>query len=153
MEPSAREHASQDLDPSTYRRVLIPVNWANPVEPIVRAFLDRVTGTNAQIVALQLLPEWCSPEIEITTRVRLRRVAERLPLPPEQIVTEVKFGDPVDVVLATVAARRIDLIAIMTDPPGTVDRFLGHGVVDALVRQSPARVYLMTPPAGEGRAA
>jgi nucleotide-binding universal stress UspA family protein len=153
VEPSAREQASRNPDPSLYRRVLIPVNWANPVEPIVRAFLDRVTGTDAQIIALQLLPEWCSPEIEITTRVRLRRVAERLPLPSERIVTEVKFGDPVDVVLATAAVRRVDLIAIMTDPPGTVDRFLGHGVVAELVRRSPARVYLMTPPAGEGRAA
>ncbi len=74
-------------------------------------------------------------------------------MPPGRILTEVKFGDPIDVILAAVVARRIDLIAIMTDPPGTVDRFLGPGVVDALVRQSPARVYLMTPTVGEGRAA
>jgi hypothetical protein len=153
MEPSPRESVSRDPDPSTYRRVLIPVNWANPVEPIVRAFLDRVPGTDAQIVVLQLLPEWCSPEIEVTTRVHLRRIAERLPLAPERILTEVKFGDPVDVILNTAAARRVDLVAIMTDPPGTVDRFLGHGVVTALMGRAPAPIYLMTPPAGEGRAA
>ncbi len=146
-------------------RILVPTDFSEPAGAGLKWATMFARAFSGHVVLLHVVPEpyaypWGSevsvmPLTEILARSEkdseehLRRLAAETGLPADRVTTRVMIGSPVDQILETIAAERVDLVVVGTHGRGMVGHLLLGSVAERLVRRSPVPVLTVH---GEARA-
>lgn len=140
-----------------FRRVVVPLD-GSPVAEGIMPFLMQIAGPlDLEIVLLRVLqpipPEVIEgsryvvlEDVEKRTaeaREYLAPIAERLAHNGVRVTVQVRRGEPVLEILASVKETGADLIAMTTHGRSGLGRLLFGSVAEAVLRQSEVPVFLM----------
>lgn len=142
---------------STIRAILAPTDFSRHAETSVRYACELAQRLNVPLHLLHILPEIVAPigpdpmltptlpaeyytETEAESAQALRRVLQPGWGTPPSVLYAVRWGDPVDGVVAYAGEQSIDLIVIATHGRTGLSHALLGSVAERIVREAPCPV-------------
>lgn len=144
----------------SFRTILAPTDFSPHAEGAVRAACELAERLGAALHLLHALPDVVVPmgpdpslitslppnfyaETEAQSREALGRVIQPDWPRPAEVITEVRWGDPVEAIVTYARERSIDLITIATHGRTGLSHVLLGSVAERIVREAPCPVLTL----------